>query len=223
MQEAHSPTHRRYWMTALFLAVMFGFVAYRHSSFVIWNDSSAVFHPHNGDEEIIWDKMCEQFHRDSLSAFETHCLKGSFQTTEFGGYRPLSVLYVALATVFFYTPSYLPVSLMLFVGAVLGALAVSLFYVARRFVRYDLTALGAVLLVLASPPLIGSSWVCVAGVQSLVPLLFCLSLLCYWSLIENRHRLLCTTGLVLLLFLGPWVREFFGFNALLLMILEWRR
>jgi hypothetical protein len=223
MQEAHSPTHRRYWLAALFLAVMFGFVAYRHSSSAIWNDSPAVFHPHSSDEETRWLKTCEQFDRDSLGAFVSFCLKGSFQVTESGGYRPLSELYVKFVTVFLYRPSYLPLSLLFAVGAVLGALAVTLFYVARRFVQHDGTALGAVLLVLASPPLVGSSWVCVAGVQALVPLLFCLSLLCYWALIENRRRIVCATGLVVLLLLGPWVREFFGLNALLLMFLEWRR
>ncbi|HTU88902.1 MAG TPA: hypothetical protein VMF69_02295 [Gemmataceae bacterium] len=222
MQEERSPSHRRYWLAAMFLTVMFGFAAYRHSNFAVWNDSG-LYRPRTSKETAFYDGVRERFHRDPLTAIGPFSLKRCFLSTGCGGCRPLTELLVFLASVFLYTPSYLPLPLLLLDGAVLGALAVSLFYVARRFVRHDLTALGAVLLVLGSPPLVGSAWVCVAGVQSLVPLLFCLSLLCYWNLIEGRHKVLWSTGLILLLLLGPWVREFFGLNALLLMFLEWRR
>ncbi|HWG44468.1 MAG TPA: hypothetical protein VN688_16940 [Gemmataceae bacterium] len=223
MQEACPSTHRRYWLLTLFLVTMLGFAAYRHSSFAVWNDSPCVFHPRVSDETgPHWDELNAHFRQAPLTTLGP-CFKGSFLATGGGGYRPLSELWTCLAALFFYTPSYLPFPLLLVVGSFLGALAVSLFLVARRFVHHDLTALGVVLLVLASPPLVGSVWVCVAGVQILVPLLFCLSLLCYWNLIEGRRRVLCATVLVLLLFLGPWVREFFGLNALLLLLLEFRR
>ena len=223
MQEACSPASRRYWLAALFLGVMFGFAAYRQPDVPIWNDSSALFHRLDGAELSGLEDLRNHYRQDSPAMLGCHCLKVSFRSTVSGGYRPLTELWLVLVALFFYTPNAVPFPLVLAVGAVLGALAVSLFYVARRFVQHDLTALGVVLLVLASPPLVGSSWVCVAGVQSLVPLLFCLSLLCYWNLIADRRRVLCATGLALLLFFGPWVREFFGLNALLLIFLEWRR
>ncbi|HTU20953.1 MAG TPA: hypothetical protein VMG10_23075 [Gemmataceae bacterium] len=223
MQEACLPTWRRYGLPALFLFLTFGFAAYRHSSFVVWNDSSALYHPHSSGERTGWVALRQRLKQDSLGTLVCNGLKQCFVGTASGGYRPLSELWICLGALFFYTPSYLPLPVLLAVGAILGALAVSLFLVARRFVRHDLTALGAVLLVLASPPLVGSSWVCVAGIQILVPLLFCLSLLCYWNLIEGRRRVLCAIGLILLLVLGPWVREFFGLNALLLLFLELRR
>jgi hypothetical protein len=223
MQEAHSPTHRRYWLAALFLAVMFGFAAYRHSSFVVWNDSNVLIHPFGSNGPANWDQLYERYQQDPLTTLKEGCFKRSFLSIGVDGYRPLSNLWIALAAVFFYTPSYLPLPLLLWVGAILGALTVSLFHVARRFVRYDLTALGAVILFLGSPPLVGSAWVCAAGAQSLVPLFFCLSLLCYWNLVEGKHRTLCATGLILLLLLGPWLREFFGLNAVLLLFLECRR
>jgi hypothetical protein len=222
MQETCS-WRRRYGLLVLFLFLTFGFAAYRHSSFAVWNDSPCVFHPRTSDESgPPWDQLYERFRQDPLDALGIR-IQDSFLATGGGGYRPLSELWTSLAALFFYTPSYLPFPLLLVVGAVLGALAVSLFMVARRFVRHDLTALGVVLLVLGSPPLVGGSWVCVAGVQILVPLLFCLSLLCYWNVVEGRRRVWGATGLVLLLFLGPWVREFFGLNALLLLFLELRR
>jgi len=223
MEEACPPSWRRYGMPALFLVLTFGFMAYRHSSFTVWNDSPALYHPHGKTEAPGWDSVRERFRSAPLDALVNGCLKNSFLEIPEGGYRPLSVLWGGLAAVFFYTPRYLPWPVLLLVGMVLGALAVSLFYVARRFVRHDLTALAAVFLTLASPPLVGSIWVCVAGVQTLVPLSFCLSFLCYWNLIEGKRRVLCATGLLLLLLLGPWVREFFGLNALLLIFLEVRR
>jgi hypothetical protein len=223
MQEACPPPRRRYWLLALFLFLMLGFAWYRHSPFAVWNDSHVLFHPRGSNETTGWDEMNDHFARDPLGTLGSCCIKGSFLSTGGGGYRPLSELWVCFVALFFATPNYLPLPVLLVVGAVLGGLAVCLFHVARRFVRYDLTALGVVLLVLASPPLVGSVWVCVAGVQILVPLLLCLSLLCYWNLIEGKRRVLCATVLLLLLFLGPWVREFFGLNALLLLFLEFRR
>ncbi len=223
MEEARLPSWRRYGLPALFLALTFGFMAYRQSSVAVWNDSPALYHPRSQTETMVWDSLRERFQSAPLDALVNGCFKESFLVIREGGYRPLSELWVILAAVFFYTPRFLPWPVLLLVGMVLGALAISLFYVARRFVRHDLTALAAVFLTLASPPLVGSIWVCVAGVQILVPLLFCLSFLCYWNLIEGKRRSLCATGLLLLLLLGPWVREFFGLNALLLIFLEVRR
>ncbi|MHB1423415.1 MAG: hypothetical protein ACYC3I_09530 [Gemmataceae bacterium] len=223
MKEACLLSYRRYWLAALFLGTMVGFAAYRKSSFAVWNDSASIFHPLSSSESVPnWDELKDRFCRAPLSALGP-CLKDCFLSPESGGYRPLSTLWIYLASMFFHTTSYLPLPLLLIVGFWLGALVVSLFHVARRFVRYDLTALGVVLLVLGSPPLVASSWVCVAGVQILVPLLFCLSLLCYWNLVEGSHRLWNALAMLLLLLLGPWVREFFGLNALLLVILELRR
>src|SRR5579884_2963707 len=160
MEEACPPSWRRYGMPALFLVLTFGFMAYRHSSFTVWNDSPALYHPHGKTEAPGWDSVRERFRSAPLDALVNGCLKNSFLEIPEGGYRPLSVLWGGLAAVFFYTPRYLPWPVLLLVGMVLGALAVSLFYVARRFVRHDLTALAAVFLTLASPPLVGSICVC---------------------------------------------------------------
>jgi hypothetical protein len=164
---------------------MVGFAAYRDSSFVVWNDSSALYHPWPKGERNDWEELRQRYHEHPWDTLLSCCLKDCFLTTD-GGYRPLSQLWIYIAGLFFHTPNYLPWPILIAVGAVIGALAVCLFLVARRFVRHEVTALGVVLLVLASPPLVGSSWVCVAGVQILVPLFFCLSLLCYWNLIEEN-------------------------------------
>jgi len=223
MHEARHWIGRGFCMLAMFLAITFGFVAYRHSSCPIWNDSACVFHPQGDDEPVrYWDKLRKQYELDPLSTLAP-CINQCFLGVQSGGYRPVSGLWTGLAAIAFYSPSSVPLPLLFATGSILGCLAVTLFHVARRFVQHDLTAFGAVFLVLASPPLVGSSWVCVAGIQALVPLLFCMSLLCYWNLIEGRNRTVCAVTLVLLLVLGPWVREFFGLNSILLLLLELRR
>ena len=223
MVQATFQRHRRYGLLALFAVITVGFACYRCSLFAIWNDSSCVFHPHGIDDpNDYWEELRIQFQEAPL-ATAAHGIQKCFLDTKSGGYRPISGLWTCLCALIFYSPSEIPFPLLLANGAILGGLAVSLFHVAGRFVRHDLTALGIVLLTLGSPPLVGSSWVCVAGVQALVPLLFCLSLLCYWNLVEGDRSILCAVVLILLLLLGPWVREFFGLNAILLLLLEFRR
>lgn len=222
MQEGSRAT-RRYLLCAMFLSITLGFAVYRHSSFAIWNDSSWVFHPHcQGGPHHYWDDLRAQT-LESPFALLSSCIRLSFLDSRGCGYRPLSGLWTSMTALLFPAEEPVPLPLLLAVGAILGSLAVCLFYVARHYVRHDVTAFGAVFLVLASPPLVGSSWVCAAGVQAAVPLMFCLSLLSYWSLVEGRHRTLSSIVLVSLLVLGPWVREFFGLNAILLLLLELRR
>lgn len=218
-----SPARRRLWLLALFLTTTLCFVACRYSSFAVWNDSPDVFHPRDPDEGVQhWEEGSCYLRAHPLTALRSFTVQ-AFGSAENGGYRPLAGLWTNITGTLFYTPTALPLPLLLIVGALHGAFAVALFVVARRFVRSDLAALGAVGLVLASPPLVASSWVLVAGVQVLVPLLFCLSLLCQANLAAGKRPLLNGTVLVLLLILGPWVREYFGLNALLLIVLEWQR
>ena len=222
MQEAWSRRRRVFWLTALFLITTLGFAAYRHSSFVVWNDSDGVFRPGDGHDPAGQRQQPRALRQAPLAVLGSY-VTGAFQSFAGGGYRPLSQLWKAVAELSLDDGASLPLALLLVIGALLGALAVSLFAVARRFVRHDGTALAAVALVLASPPLVASSWVCMAGVQAAVPLLFCLSLLCYWAVVERRRPILAGAALVLLLLFGPWLREFFGLNALLLLFLELRR
>src|SRR5689334_20672554 len=125
MQEACS-SRRRFLLLALFFGLMLGFAVYRHSSFVVWNDSHGLYHPRASGETTGWDKMRQRYQHDPLDALFSCCLKGSFLSTGGGGYRPLSELWICLAALFFYTPSYLPWPVLLAVGAAVGALAVCL-------------------------------------------------------------------------------------------------
>jgi hypothetical protein len=217
-----TPLARRCLLATLFLGITVGFACYRQSSFFIWNDSgcAATMRP----SELAAD-LSRQRTQLTERPFETlsQVAAGNFSHVTPGGYRPLAGAYQDLATICCYHPDGPRFVPLLAVGAVYGALALSVFFVARRFVRHDLTALFAVLLLLASPPLVATSWVFLCGIQAAVPLLFCVALLCYWRATETGRRALPLAVLAAVMILGPWVREFLGLVAVLVGFLEWQR
>ena len=71
---------------------------------------------------------------------------------------------------------------LILIGSVYGALTVCVFATARRFVRHEASAYFAAFLVLASPPLLATSWIFLAGLQALVPLLIYAGPPCYWRI-----------------------------------------
>src|SRR5262249_3566277 len=109
-------------------------------------------------------------------------------------------------------------------GVFLATGAILLFFVAKRFVEHDLAAYFAVFLFTLSTPVITGSLVVIAGLQPIIPLLICLSLLLYWSFIESTHlRKFILGGLCLVLTIGPWFREFLGIMPLLIIVFEFVR
>src|SRR5262249_48606964 len=112
---------------------------------------------------------------------------------------------------------------LLFVGAIYGGLAVCVRNLARRYLRHSGSAWLATVLVLASPPLAATSWVVLAGVQAIVPLLICLALLCYFRMSEPGRHWAARLILIAIMFLGPWFREFLGIIPLLIGFLELQR
>jgi hypothetical protein len=196
---------------------------YRHAAFYVWNDSPTIARASTdwaeADQNV--QVLRARFGQDPWGEIAANF--GEFGSVNGEGYRPLSVLQNTICTYLFDSAG--PGWLHLFVyGTVYGALAICLFLVSRRFGRHDATALLAVVLVLASPPLVACSWVIVAGFQALVPLLICLSLLLYWKVSEaNRGRRFYLAGLCAVMLFGPWVREFMGIVAPLVGFLELRR
>ena len=67
-------------------------------------------------------------------------------------------------------------------------------------------------------------WVVFAGIQAIVPLLICLGLIIYWKILEKPWlKNYYFIALCLVLFFGPWFREFIGLLPLLLIIQEFQR
>jgi hypothetical protein len=192
----------------LFLFVAVGFALFRQAPFYIWNDGHGAVRAQEWAQKPPLAKLF-------IDAFAA--LDGS-------GYRPLSTLFYVFSLRFLYAPEGPSVVHLLLIGSIYGALALSLLAVARRFTQHEVTAYFAVLLVLASPPLAATSWVILAGVQGLVPLVVCLGLLCYWRGAEGgKTRWLCRGVLAAMFLLGPWYREFLGILPLLVGFLEWQR
>jgi hypothetical protein len=121
-------------------------------------------------------------------------------------------------------PDHVPFIVCLFAGSLVASLALSLFFVAKRFVRSDIWAVFAVFLTLFSTPFITGAWMVCTGIQTFVPLMICLGLLSYWRALEaKRHRWIYYVCLFLIMFFGHWFREFVGLLPLLVIFLEIQR
>jgi hypothetical protein len=193
-------------LAGLFVFVTIGFALYRQSAFFIWDDSPGAFNSEWAQGPPLGE-----------------LLAGAFASTNPNGYRPLATIHYAIGLRFLYElhgPTFVH---LLGIGSVYGALALCLFGVARRFLRHEATAYFTVLLVLASPPLAATTWVVLAGLQAIVPLLTCLALLCYWRGLEPGGRWFFRGCLGLIFLVGPWYREFLGIVPILIGFLEWQR
>ncbi len=206
-------------LTALFLCVSVGFVAYRRAPFLVYNDSCYAW-SFSSEAELTSAAETSQARMWSDPRAALAELFAPFAHVH-GGYRPVERVYTAGCLLLHRHRGH-DWPLLAIVGAIHGLLAVTVFCTARRFVRRDLTAAGAVLLVLASPALVASSWVYLSP-QALVPLAVCAALLCYWKAQESAGRPLYLAALALLLLAGPWYREVLLFVPVLIGFLELQR
>ena len=147
-------------------------------------------------------------------------LQSAFRYATPSGYRPLStficyngVRYLALGgSVFLWS---------LLAGGLIGGFLFAMYRVALRIIGSRIYAVLAVLLLACSSPFVAASWIIVAGLQVLVPLFICLGLLTYWHIQDSGWR--SRWGyevLILILFVGPWFREFIGLTAILVALLD---
>jgi hypothetical protein len=138
--------------------------------------------------------------------------------------RQLTRMFAGLTGPLCVSPERVPLVVSLFAGSLIASLAVSFFFVARRFTRSDSWAAFAVFLLLFSAPFLTAAWIVCAGLQSMVPLLICLGLLSYWRAVEaKRFKWVCYVCLFLIMFFGHWFREFVGLLPLLVIFLEIQR
>ena len=156
----------------------------------------------------------------------------AFSCLEFGGYRPLSAALSHTGVAIFseaYSPTepraYLGKIWMAGVAALFGLLAVLFFIIAREYVQTNLAAYSILLLFFFSPPMVSGAWILFSGgIQVTVPLFICLGLWLYRRTVEaKRHRWLWEVGLVLALLMGPWIREYIGIVAALIVFLEFQQ
>ena len=151
-------------------------------------------------------------------------VRDAFGRVTGSGYRPLSALIANVGREVFLGHFVSPWAWLCFIGLIHGATACSVFLVARRFVTDERWALLAVFLFLFSAPYITAAWVVFAGNQALVSLVICSGLLLYWRRTERGpHARWAALALCLLMFFGPWFREFIGLLPVLVLFEEARR
>lgn len=203
-------------LICLWVIVTTGFSLLRSSTIFVWDDSPRIAaNRYSIPNPIVWGEPAT-FERIISYSFDS--VKGG------AGYRPLSLIIAEIGASLFSNPHTSPVTWFTAIGMIFGTLAVCVFLVARRYLQTDTAALLAVFLFLFSTPVITGGWVVFAGIQAIVPLMICLGLLLYWKAVESaRHRGLYMSGLCVVLFLGPWFREFIGSLSLLIIFLEAQR
>lgn len=204
-------------LICLWLIVTTGFSLLRSSTVFVWDDSPMIAaNMYSMPNPIVWGES-GTFDRIVSDSFKSVMGSG-------GGYRPLSLIIARIGASIFSNPNANPAAWFTAVGMIFGTLAVFVFLIARRYLQTDTAALLAVFLFLFSTPVITGGWVVFAGIQAIVPLMICLGLLLYWKAVESeRHRGLYMSGLCVVLFLGPWFREFIGSLSLLIIFLEAQR
>jgi hypothetical protein len=207
------------WRTALLMFLWFalagGFFIWRHAEPLVWCDSVVV--AENLFEEtrpLLWGSP------DAI----TRIVQESFATLKPEGYRPLSQVILWTGVALFSEPTFVPDMWFAAGGFVISSMALTFFFVARRFLQSDTTTLLALFLFLFSTPIVTGAWNMVCGFQAIVPLIICLGLLFYWRFIEDSENKIWN-GLIfsLILICGPWFREVVGLLPLLIIFLEAQR
>jgi hypothetical protein len=206
---------RRFWRSslALFLVAAIGFALWRAPGDLVWDDSPTVcanLYPPDGGPTYSLD--------------DPHFLPAIwhevFGHLQMDGYRPFNWSLRRVGAAAYVRFAWATEAFLALNAVLVGLLAVAFFRLARRYVRTDLAGYFAVFLLLASTPLLTGLLVLFTGIQTLVPLLACSALHCYFGIYEGRRPRGCLLGLALILFLGPWYREFVGLAAVLILFLE---
>jgi hypothetical protein len=205
----------RWWRQnlVLFLLAAGAFLVWRAPGDLVWDDSPTLcanLYPPGGGPVYslddphfwpdVWTEVFGHLQPDGYRPFNWTMRR--FGVALYGKFPHATAVFLALNAI------------------LVGLLAGAVFRLARRTLRSDLAANFAVFLLLASTPMLTGLLVLFTGIQALVPLLICSALHCYFGIYEGRWPRLCLVGLSLILFLGPWYREFVGLAAVLVLFLE---
>lgn len=230
---------QRFHLILIFFLVAVCFFTVRSTEGLVWNDSpqtaenlygfqNSITQPFDTLTPICRDEGAFGLRWGNQNLMRTVFTR-AFSCLEFSGYRPLSAALSFTGVAIFsdaYSPTepkpYLGKIWMAGVASLFGLLAVLLFMIAREYVRTNLAAYSILLLFFFSPPLVSGAWILFSGgIQVTVPLFICLGLWLYRKTSEAEQcRWLWGFGLALALLTGPWVREYIGIVAVLIIFLE---
>lgn len=229
-------SRRRYLL--LFVVVSTVFFAIRSTEGLVWNDSPQTAENLYGFQDgLIGPATGLSICRDQggtglrweSPALTAKIFQRAFSCLEFGGYRPLSAAlsFFGVATfseVYDRSPpkAYLGTLWTLGVACLFGLLAVLLFSISSEYIQSKWAGCLVLILFFFSPAMVSGAWILFSGgIQVTVPLCICLGIWIYKQTVKaEKHRWIWEGALCLTLFLGPWVREYVGLVAILVIILE---
>ncbi len=229
-------------LVLIFFLVATCFFTVRSTEGLVWNDSPQTaenlygFQNSIARQSDVITRICRYEGAYDLrwgeSNLMTTIFTRAFSCPEFGGYRPLSAA-LSFTGVAIFSEAYSPTEPKPYLGEIwtvgvavlFGLLAVFLFIIAREYVQTNLAAYAILLLFFFSPPMVSGAWILFSGgIQVTVPLFICLGLWIYRKTAEaEKHQGLWGLGLTLVLLTGPWIREYIGIVAGLIIFLELQR
>ncbi|MPZ78650.1 MAG: hypothetical protein GEU77_19285 [Deltaproteobacteria bacterium] len=196
----------REW-TYAFLGSAIVYILWRWSDFLVWDDtSSAGFNAYSNGGHFALSRV-------------TVIVKEAFAYVQSDGYRPISAIIrgIGAAYVLAYGPN--PAIFIVANGLMCGLVLVLLLRFAREFLAQTASSYFASFLFLASTPVLTGSLVLFSGIQFLV-FVFILATLNVYFAYEKCTDKKWLVVLVPLLIIGPWVREFVGIVAPLILVNE---
>jgi len=148
----------------------------------------------------------------------------SFHCTSDGGFRPLTNILVsfitaALSDEFKRDENTFQKSWTFFIAIFFSFIAVIIFKIINYFLLNKKLSLIATFFYIFSPPVASGSWVIFNSFQLLVPLFISSIFLIYFNYIKS-NKIYYLIILCILLFSGPWFREFIGISVFVIIFYE---
>lgn len=196
------------WNSSIvFLVVTLGFIVWRWSFFIVWDDTSmASFNKYSNNGH---------FSLDHIWAI----VRDSFIYIQNAGYRPLSAIIRGLGSAYVHSAG-INTQLFIIINAIVCGLTALAFYkFTNLFLNFRAARVFAMFLFFASTPVLTGALVLFSGIQLLVFLFIIIVLLIYFRY-DRDGRLLWFLPLGLFLLIGPWVREFIGIAPALIIVRE---
>lgn len=190
------------WALAPLIAVLFA--SLRATTDLVWDDTHRL-------SRRLWD----QAEPRSFLAI----LEAQWASVSEGGYRPISSSLQQFGIEYFARDG------SIWAWSLIPGLCIGLLFCAYRALARDFglspraMCIGTILF-FASAPFVASSWIIASGIQALVPLILATELIILHRL-SSRPKLQFSL-LAALFLIAPWVREFTGLGAALVLFRAWQ-
>jgi hypothetical protein len=194
-----------YSAIAIFLGGMLFYIIWRWSLFIVWDDTSSVSSNMYGNQRSL----------DHLAII----FRESFSYIRGDGYRPFHHIFRSIGNAYVYsrgvnTPLFISLN-----GFLAGLAALVYYQLTGFFLSTKAARIFALFLFFSSTPVLSGVLILLSGYQLQLYVCFLLIFVVYLNYdISERKRWLLALGVLLLL--GPWIHEFIGLAAILIIVRE---